>query len=118
MTVPFERTRSLMETKLFLLELMDPKVTPRVPRAVRGKAKSLLKHFPTAHEIERAHKALPDVFGPVPSFRAQGEAAVEAERKARQLRGLDAMFEATERPRLYDDELLNIPRKKGRNHRN
>ena len=118
MTVPFERTRALFETKLFLQELMDPKVTPRVPRALRGKAKSLLKHFPTVHEIEKAHKALPEDFGPVPSFRAQVEAAADAERKAMQRRGVAAMVEATERMRLYDDELLGIPRKKSRKHGN
>lgn len=66
MTVPYERTRALIETKLFLLELMDPRATPRAPRALRGKAKSLLKHFPTDADIEQAHKALPDTYGPVP----------------------------------------------------
>ena len=118
MTVPFERTRALFETKLFLQELMDPKVTPRVPRALRGKAKSLLKHFPTVHEIEKAHKALPEDFGPVPTIRAQVEAAADAERKAMQRRGVAAMVEATERMRLYDDELLGIPREKSRKHGN
>ena len=68
MTIPFERTRALIETKLFLLELTDPKITPRVPRAIRGKAKSLLKHYPTYAEVEQAHKALPDTYGPVPPF--------------------------------------------------
>jgi hypothetical protein len=67
-TIPFERTRAIVETKLFLLELMDPRVTPRVPHALRGKAKSLLKHFPTYADIEQAHKALPDTYGPVPPF--------------------------------------------------
>ena len=68
MTIPFERTRAMIETKRFLLELTDPKVMPRVPRAIRGKAKSLLKHYPTYAEIEQAHKALPDTYGPVPPF--------------------------------------------------
>lgn len=68
MTIPFERTRALIETRLFLQELTDPKVTPRVPRAIRGKAKLLLKHFPTYADVEQAHKALPDTYGPVPPF--------------------------------------------------
>ena len=68
MTIPFERTRAMIETKRFLLELTDPKVMPRVPRAIRGKATSLLKHYPTYAEIEQAHKALPDTYGPVPPF--------------------------------------------------
>lgn len=116
MTVPFERTRALFETKLFLQELMDPKVTPRVPRALRGKAKSLLKHFPTVHVIEKVHKALPEDFGPVPTYRAQVEAAAEAERKAKQRRGLAEMVEASECMGLYDDELLNVPRRRRPNH--
>ncbi|UUZ77394.1 hypothetical protein LP414_09310 [Polaromonas sp. P1(28)-13] len=78
----------------------------------------MLKHFPTVHEIEKAHKALPEDFGPVPSFRAQVEAAAEAERKARQRRGLAEMVKATEGMRLYDGELLGIPRKKNRKHGN
>ncbi|OOG58051.1 BPSL0761 family protein [Polaromonas sp. C04] len=68
MTVPFERTRALINTMRFLQELMDPKITPRVRRAIRGKAKSLLKHYPSFADIEQAHKALPDTYGPVPPF--------------------------------------------------
>ena len=45
-------------------------------------------------------------------------AAAEAERKVRQRRGLAAMVGATERIPLYDDELLDISRKKGCNHGN
>ncbi len=117
MTVPFERTRALFETKLFLQELMDAKVTPRVPRALRGKAKSLLKHFPTVHEIEKVHKALPEDFGPVPTYRAQVEAAAEAGRKAKQRRGFAEVVQASERMGVNDDELLNVPRKRRPNHR-
>lgn len=68
MTVPFERTRALIGAKQFLEAMLDPKATPRTPRWMRGKAKSLLMHYPGLSEIERAHKALPDTFGPVPPF--------------------------------------------------
>jgi hypothetical protein len=67
-TIPFERTRALIETKHFLQRLLDPKESPRVPRWVRGKARSLLRHYPTYADIELAHNALPEWYGPVPPF--------------------------------------------------
>lgn len=77
MTIPFERTRALVQTKMFLEAMLSPKETPRVPRWMRGKAKSLLRHYPGLGEIEQAHKALPEVFGPVPPFsRLSGTAEV------------------------------------------
>lgn len=68
MTIPLERTRAMLLTKEFLEAMLDPKQTPRVPRWMRGKAKALLLHYPGLSEIERAHKALPVVIGPVPPF--------------------------------------------------
>ena len=39
----------------------------------------ILRHFPTFADIEAAHKAIPDVFGPVRPFsRMHGSDAVEA----------------------------------------
>lgn len=68
MTIPFERTRGLVQTREFLTAMLDPKLTPRTPRWMRLKAKALLKHYPGLSEIEMAHKALPDVYGPAPPF--------------------------------------------------
>lgn len=68
MTTPFERTRALVQTKEFLEALLDPKQTPRTPLWMRQRARLLLKHYPGLCEIEMAHKALPDEFGPVPPF--------------------------------------------------
>ena len=68
MTIPFERTRALIKTKAFLQELQDPARTPQVPAAVREHALALLRHYPTYYDIERAHKALPMIFGPAPPF--------------------------------------------------
>jgi hypothetical protein len=77
MTIPFERTRALVQTKQFLEAMLDPKETPRVPRWMRGRAKALLRHYPGLCEIEMAHKALPEEFGPVPTFsRLSGTADV------------------------------------------
>jgi hypothetical protein len=67
-TIPYERTRALVETKAFLLALQDPKQTPRVPGKIRYWAETLLRHYPGLSHIEAAHKELPEVFGPVPPF--------------------------------------------------
>jgi hypothetical protein len=86
-----------------------------VPVSALGKIERMAEEL--AHdEIQKAHKALPEDFGPVPSLRAQMESVSEAgtKRKAIQCRGLAEMVEATARMRLYDGELLGISRKKKR----
>jgi len=52
MTVPNERKAAVMNTEKFLLRLMDPKQTPRVPKAIRQEARGLLKHYPTEYYVE------------------------------------------------------------------
>lgn len=52
MTVPRERTNAVIFTGNFLLELIDPKKTPRVPRAIRQRALSLLRHYPSQYHME------------------------------------------------------------------
>jgi hypothetical protein len=63
MTLPFERSNAVRRTEDFLLALLDPKRTPRVPREIRRLAASLLKHYPTSTELERAAKKAPEIFG-------------------------------------------------------
>lgn len=75
MTIAFERTRALVQTKEFLEAMLDPKQTPKVPRWMRGKAKALLQHYPGLGGIEMAHRALPEIFGPVPPFYPLGGTA-------------------------------------------
>lgn len=55
-TLPDERARSLKWAKEFLRSLCDPKQTPRVPRAVRMRARDVLRHWPFEHELEDALK--------------------------------------------------------------
>lgn len=52
MTVPRERTNAVIFTETFLLSLMNPKETPRVPKAVRKRAGELLRHYPSKYEME------------------------------------------------------------------
>lgn len=51
MTLPYENFYSLQNTRNFLTELMDAKKSPKVPKAVRQRARNLLKHFPADFEV-------------------------------------------------------------------
>jgi hypothetical protein len=62
MTLPDERYRAVLNTEQFLLELCDPAVTPRVPKVVRDRANSLLRHYPSSWDMERASEGAPEVF--------------------------------------------------------
>lgn len=52
MTVPVERTNAVIYTEQFLLELLDPKKTPRIPKAIRERALSLLRHYPGKYYMD------------------------------------------------------------------
>jgi len=54
MTLPYERTRSVVQTREYLLEISQD---PALPEAMRIEAKRLLRHFPTADEVLRAGAA-------------------------------------------------------------
>ncbi len=66
MTTPDERTRAVLHTKEFLVELMSAERTPGIPDAVRSEARRLLRHYPSLTELDLAHRALPMFFGDVP----------------------------------------------------
>ncbi len=51
MTIPIERTNAVIRTEKFLLELLDPKKTPRVPRLIRQDARNLLSHYPSEFDM-------------------------------------------------------------------
>lgn len=52
MTLPSERTRSIILTERFLRNLADPKVTPGLPKRIREHAKMLLRHYPTEYDLD------------------------------------------------------------------
>ena len=63
MTLPDERYRSVMWAKRFLESLAyDRKNYPRISKAVRGEAHSILRHFPSEWDMKRASMESPDVF--------------------------------------------------------
>jgi len=51
MTIPKERYNSLMATRRFLVSLLYPELTPKVPKKIRMEARARLKHFPCNIEI-------------------------------------------------------------------
>jgi hypothetical protein len=65
MTLPHERSRAIAWARRFLLSLLDPKATPKVPRPIRDEARRVLRHYPLQYDLERAAKAAPDTFGQV-----------------------------------------------------
>ncbi len=60
--MPDERYRAVHWTELFLKDLCDPTKTPRVPKAVRSQARSLLRHYPSLWDLDRASSLAPDIF--------------------------------------------------------
>lgn len=68
MTLPDERYRALRCGLEFLFDLCDPKKTPRVPKEIRRRASSILKHYPGKYHFEMIAEALPDEFQKTNSF--------------------------------------------------
>jgi len=62
MTLPDERYRSLEQTKKFLIELLSPHQTPRVPKIIRQRASRLLKHWPDDYHLEMMTEFMPQFF--------------------------------------------------------
>ena len=61
MTLPDERYRAIRYAEQFLKDLCDPTKTPRVPRAIRQRASSVLRHYPSEYHLERLAEKSPDV---------------------------------------------------------
>lgn len=63
MTTPNERRWAVNNTRKFLVDLMDPYITPKVPKEIRKEAYRCLKHYPGDYYMEEAAKLAPSVFG-------------------------------------------------------
>lgn len=64
MTLPDERYRAVQWARNFLMDLCDPRKTKGVPRTVRDQARSILRHYPSDWDMDRASEAAPAVFQP------------------------------------------------------
>ena len=62
MTLPDERYRAVIQTRRFLLDLCNAEHTPRVPRLIRDTARSMLRHYPSDWDMQRAADGCPEVF--------------------------------------------------------
>jgi hypothetical protein len=63
MTIPSERSRAIGHAHQFMRDLLDPKKTPRVPKAVRRRALMVLRHYPSNLYVDMASKLAPEIFG-------------------------------------------------------
>ena len=63
MTLPIERKHAVKNVERFLLDLSNPRITKRIPKEIRDRARSLLRHYPMDYDMERAAELAPDVFG-------------------------------------------------------
>jgi hypothetical protein len=52
MTLPFEEKRTINYTRQFLYDLLVPSQTPRVPKEIRDRARSLLRHYPAEYRVD------------------------------------------------------------------
>ena len=59
MTLPDERYRAVVQTQRFLLRILT---TPRVPKAVKDEARSLLRHYPSEYDMKKASQTSDDIF--------------------------------------------------------
>ena len=65
MTLPYERMRALRSAEQLLCDLLDPKVTPRVPRSIRQRARSVLRHFPLGSQLDVLAERVPELYNTV-----------------------------------------------------
>ena len=61
MTLPDERYRAVKWAEGFLKRLAGGEL-PRVPKAVRAEARSILRHYPSDWDMNRAAEWAPEVF--------------------------------------------------------
>lgn len=73
MTMPDERRNAVNSTRLFLIDLLDPKKTPKVPNAIRKEAGRCLRHYPGEYYMDLAKEQSPEIFGDWDDFYVKGE---------------------------------------------
>jgi len=60
MTLPDERYRALRCGHQMLLDLLDPKITPKVPKYIRQRAYGVLRHYPSSYDFTKIVERLPE----------------------------------------------------------
>ena len=62
MTLPYERYDAVLRTRRFLMDIVDPKKTPRIPASIREQAYYCLHHYPNKFNMDVAATQSPSVF--------------------------------------------------------
>ena len=62
MTLPDERYRALRCGQQMLMDLLDPKITPKVPKHIRKRALSILRHYPSSYHFTKIVDKMPEDF--------------------------------------------------------
>jgi hypothetical protein len=60
MTLPDERYRAVMETKKFLLSILNTR--SGLSKDMKEQARWCLRHYPSEYDMDRASEGSPDVF--------------------------------------------------------
>jgi hypothetical protein len=68
MTLPIERTNAVLNTEAFLIDLLDPKKTPRVPKGIRQRAASCLRHYPSCYNMANIKESFEEVVQVGPKY--------------------------------------------------
>jgi hypothetical protein len=61
-TLPDERYRALRCGEQLLLDLLNPNVTPRVPKYIRQRALGVLRHYPSSYHFTKIVETMPEEF--------------------------------------------------------
>jgi len=64
-TIPAERTRAVLAGEDFLVDLLTPAKTPRVPKAIRERARRVLRHYPGRINMKLTAQRCPEIWGAV-----------------------------------------------------
>ena len=62
MTLPDERYRALRCGHQMLLDLLNPQVTPKVPKYIRQRALNVLRHYPDSYHFTKIVETMPEDF--------------------------------------------------------
>lgn len=63
MTMPFERTRAVLQTREFLQWVLSSETTLETLVQAKREARALLRHYPSTSDMNIAHHVCPNWFG-------------------------------------------------------
>ena len=73
MTLPHEEALAIARVRQFMYELLAPKATPKVPKAIRQQARRIMKHYPILPSLKCAYKMAQEWGGVVAVSKPDGD---------------------------------------------